>query len=159
MAVKPIIDPAKFQEDVKTDLTNLTKSFADQAELFAYYATLKRQAIEQTGQKELARDVTRSNLDKQIRELAAADGRKTTEAAIEQEILRDPKYVAAQIEVIQSKGIENLCKDALAALEQRRDMLIQIGADAREDMKGQLRMIGTTGSSHVEAYKAQHGLA
>jgi hypothetical protein len=42
--------------------------------------------------------------------------------------------------VIDAKGKADLAKNVLESFRHKRDMLIQVGADMREEFKGQMRM-------------------
>ena len=142
MTVKSLINTEEFIKDVLISELDLDESFRSQASMFAHYAVIHFTAMQQAAEKKTIRDVVSSQVDKSIREAAAiADPpRKLTEAIVDAEIQRTKSYVSAQRECIEADAILSLAKNALAAFDQRKDMLIQLGANAREQMKGELVM-------------------
>lgn len=150
MAIKEIIDAAQFEKDVVIG-SDLNISFRDQASLFAHYAALHRQALEQLAQKKLAVEVRHSVIYKEIREESEKDGKKITENALDAAISANKDYIALRMELIKAEGIANLAKNALEAFSQRKDMLVQLGADARQEAMGELRM--SAPGAVVENYK------
>jgi hypothetical protein len=151
--VSSIIDIEGFKNDVQID-ENLDKAYKEQAATFAYYATKAFEAQRQAAAKKLMMSITEAKLDRKLREdaiHAAAEGEesdaklkagkgKLTEKQIEQAIARDPAYVAAQIAFNDASAVASMCNNALEALRQRRDMIIGLGASAREEMKGALAL-------------------
>lgn len=126
-----------FEDDVKIDEVNLDPAFRNQASLFAHYARMHSDAMRVAASKKLLRDVTEAQIDKEIRDAAvsATPPVKLTEAMIEKEITRHPKMIGACKALIEAEALAELAKNALKAFEQRKDMLVQLGADAREEMK------------------------
>ena len=148
----PIIDVASFQRDILIEEIDLNKAFRNQAAAFAYYATLSFRAMQDASAKKLKLAITESQLDKKIRDDAAESAStladddkkvksptgKLTEKQIEHSICRDPSYIAITLEYNEAVAMQNLCNNALEAFRQRRDMLIQLGANARDEAKGEL---------------------
>ena len=145
----PTIDFDSFAEDVKIDDIDLNAAFRDQAGRFAEYAVLSFNAMRIASDKKVLVDVVYSKLDRAIRDRVDAENaaepdakkvKKITEAAIEAEISRTADYVKAKMASNEADAIEALSKNALEAFRQRRDMLVQLGASEREELKGELRM-------------------
>lgn len=155
MAVKKFLDVTKISEDVSIRSTELNACFTEQASLFVHYARLCAEAAAQVSAKKLLIETTRAKLDKAIRETAAKDGRKITENAIDQEIALDTNYIKAKMEIIEAEAEEAGVRAVVEGMRHRKDMLIQLGADAREEMKGELRMTG--GTPHIDAWKKATG--
>lgn len=156
MAIKEIIDPEQFEKDVVIG-SDLNASFRDQGSLFAHYATLHRQALEQVAQKKLMAEVKKSVLYKEIRETFEKDGKKITEALLEAEINSNRDYIGVRMELIKAEGIAQLAKNALESFSQRKDMLVQLGADARQEATAELRMMGP--GAAIAAWKEKFGTA
>ena len=139
IAVKPIIDAAQLKRDVTFSMVDLSKAMIEQASLYVHYAMLVAQASRQVDNLELKLEATESQVGKQIRNQAAISGEKLTEGAIAGQVRLHPTVIAHRIAYNEAKQIETLCKGAVKAFEQRRDMLIQMGASERKDRDGELR--------------------
>jgi predicted CoA-binding protein len=71
---------------------------------------------------------------------AANAGSKITEKSVEAEVKLHPEYIKVVVAYNEADAMLDMIKAALEAFKQRRDMLIQLGASQREEMKGELRM-------------------
>jgi len=153
--VLALLDIETLNKDTTIEEGKTDRAFHEQAATFAYYASIAFKAQRQAAAKKMVMKITEARLDHQLREAAiseaasdadGAEGKlkggkgKLTERQIEQAIARDSAYVAAQIAYNDAVAVANLCNNALEALQQRRDMLIQIGANVREEMKGTMLM-------------------
>lgn len=139
-AVKAFIDPDQLKQDVQYSEAAISNAYADQASKFVHYAYLGHQAQHQADRLKSKLELMEARIDKEIREDAADEKKKITEKQIASQILLDARYQRAHEQYLEAKMIAGLAKEALEAFRQRRDMLIQVGADLREEMKGELRM-------------------
>lgn len=152
LSTTEFVNPEEFARDVKINVHDLSKHFCEQATLFAYYATKAHQAQTFADGKKQLMGVANAQIAKSIRDEAAAEGKKITEAAIAQAIEIHPDYVRARRTYNEAQGIADLAKTYLEALKQRRDMLIQLGAKQRDEMKGDMSM--KAASPNIAAYEA-----
>lgn len=154
MAVDPIIDVDKFTQDVGIPATDLSGSFRKQGALFAHYASLHYKALKQEFNYELKLKVLMSQLDKEIRDRAATEGeKKPSEKQIEQEIARTASYVSALLAYNDAAALVDLTKNALEAFKQRKDMLVQLGANERQELSADISM------THVNRSASTYGAA
>ena len=154
MAIKTdFIDMVSFGKDVLVDKNNLSESFANQGGMFAHYSVAVYQASLQASSKKLLMDTIYATLDKEVREAAVASGEKITEDKVKQSIRMNPKFIIAQKDHIEAEALYDHYRNLLEAFRQRKDMLVQMGADAREEMKGELRM------SAADQYRRANGIA
>lgn len=146
MAIKTFIDSKALQSDVRVSDTDLDSSFRDQASLFASYAFMHYESVQQVGNKDLLLDVTKAKLDKEVRDRLSAerdaDGKpvKFTEAVVLAEINRSSSFIAASKDLNEAKALEGFIRNALEAFKQRKDMLVSLGANQRQEASGELRM-------------------
>lgn len=153
-------DPKQFHDDVAIDRNKLSDAFANQASLFAAYAEYNFAAMSKEMRAKVTLDLIIANNDKRIREEAIAAGTKITEKVIEAELDRSPEVVKAKLAHNDAKGMAAFVHLSLDAFKQRRDMLIQLGADGREEMKGDLRMraqtdaVGGKGEAAIETLRS-----
>jgi hypothetical protein len=172
--LKTFISAEKLREDVSIDKDNLDDGFINQASLFVHYANLKANARMQYEKMKAAFEILESRLYAQYRAslaaaaiaeagAAASEGKKEktvkapTEAQIDAAVKADPRWWANKKRVIEAQGIYDLATNTASAFEQRRDMLIQMGSDRREEMKGQLRTIENTRERTAAGLRAAAG--
>lgn len=134
------LDPETLRDDVQIEETNLDKAFREQASLFAHYATLYFNAARATGRAKVLLETKEAVVAKEIRDRAIAASEKITEKAIEQELARHKEIIHHKLAFSEAEALEDLAKNALEAFKQRKDMLVQLGANAREEYRGELTM-------------------
>jgi hypothetical protein len=125
----------QMMKDVAFSPEDLDSAYINQASLYAYYAEQSRIATKKMDNFKLRIDAVEAELDKQIRNEAAESGTKITEKAIEQNILRDEKYVKAVMSYNDAKAVSQMLRDILDAFKQRKDMLIQVGLTRRDELR------------------------
>lgn len=139
-----IIDAEVFRQDVSVSPVELQRNFIEHSGLFAHYAAQQVEAMRTEGRMKISMEITEAKAAKGIRDAFAADtekekGAKLTEAMIDQGVTRTPEVVTARLAYINAKANTQLAQLAVEAFRQRRDMLIQLGASAREELKGDIR--------------------
>lgn len=140
LRVKTIIDMNKAHADLRFSDVDLSNAMMEQAALFAYYAAALSRATRQREEFERVIDLTAAKLDRKVRERLTAEGVKITEALIEKEIRRHSLMAQLNKAMLEAREVENNVKAIVEAFRHRRDMLVQIGATAREERKGELRI-------------------
>lgn len=138
VTVEHFVTPEELKEDLSINPTALSEAMVKQAALFSHYAVLSSRASRQYDHLKQRAEIVASKVDKELRDQAADEGKKVTEAALGKELARDRRVVAANKLVNEARMIADLAKNALEAFKQRRDMLVQIGLMQREEMKGEL---------------------
>lgn len=139
-AVKDFIEPQRAVQDLKVNEHNLDLSMMTHAGQFAYYASLAAKAQFQMDQLEQLRDIVAARLDKKIRDAAVVEGRKVTEAQVKAEIALEPDTIAINTAVNKAKMVAAVCKSHAEAFRQRKDMLVSMAINNREEKKGELRV-------------------
>ena len=140
--VRNVIDDAKIKADASYTTANMTDAFQQQAGLYVEYATYAARASRQVDDLKLLLEVKESVAFRAIRDQAATKGAKITDKGAEYAVSTHPDVIAVKRALNEAKQIEAIAKGALEALKQKRDMLIQQGADGRQERKGELRMNG-----------------
>lgn len=143
MKLKKFIDGEHLDKDLTLSESNLTEHFIEQAGLFAYYAKAAALAQHQCDKAKLNLELVTSTLDSAIRTELTEEKVKITEALIDNKIKVTSEYAEAQECYLNAKLVVALCKAAVDSMSQRKDMLVQVGAYSREEMKGSLRMVGS----------------
>ena len=83
----------------------------------------------------MAVELAESKADKAIRDEMTEAGEKITEAVIGKKLITNGLVIKAKKAYNEAKGNYELCRDIKEAWSQRRDMLIQIGSDLRNERK------------------------
>lgn len=130
---------AKFIEETRITDANLDKCFQEQSSLRAYYGACSAQADLKYNRLKLQFDVQEAALYKEVRERFTAMNVKSTEKMIENEVKVDPRWQDLKGKVLDAECEADVLKNLVMSLNDRRDMLIQCGADRRDETKGQLR--------------------
>lgn len=137
---KILIDTEQMAKDTAINPADLNTSMIQQASLFAHYSALFSRAQRQYDTFKQIAEITDAKLAKSVRDQMAEEGEKITEKAIEQKIARSAAHVQGQKNVNICREQMELAKQTLEALKQKRDMLVQLGVQAREELKGELRI-------------------
>lgn len=135
------LDVEKFIEDTRVSEIHLDECFQKQSSLRAYYGALAAQYEAQAQKMSTAFEVLEAKLFKKYRDEAAANGVKATEKMLENQVKADPAWFSGKTKVAEARRNSDILKALVMSLVDRRDMLIQLGADRRDESKGQLRML------------------
>jgi len=113
------------------DETNLTREYAKQAALYAYYGKLYNDADRAFMRAEASKDALYAELDIAYREELKDE--KTTEGKIKSMVITDEQYTKSVNNVIYCQYRRNTLRTILDALKMRADMMISMGAHLRAE--------------------------
>jgi hypothetical protein len=148
--VREYVTLEQLKKDVAFNRDDLSTAMMQQAGLFAHYAVLAAKASKQVNNLKTVIEARKGLLDKQIRQShqdamrAEIEGNpkakpsKVTEAQIEAEMSRHPVMIQFSKLLNEAKLQESLAISAMESFRHRRDMLVQSGLMAREEMKGEV---------------------
>ena len=128
----------QLREDLSINDADLDGEMSQQAGLYGHYASLSAMAHLQADKAKIRVEVTRAKCYRLHRNRIIAKGQKPTEPQIEAEVMCDETYIAALELHATYKMQAAMVKEALEALKQKRDMLVQKGVAKREELKGEL---------------------
>jgi hypothetical protein len=135
------IDVAQFRAETDPKMTDLDNAMIQQSGLRAYYHT---QAALSEAQEQRLKDrfkVKEAELYDKHRKALALTGEKVTEKMVENAVLLDPQWIRMKNMVTEAGTIANINRGLVDSLRDRASMLVQLGADRREEGKGQLRIL------------------
>jgi hypothetical protein len=135
------IDVDKFKADMQVTENNLDDCMMQQASLRAFYGARAARAEAQASSIKARFEVREAKIFDEHRKAMVASGEKVTEKAIENLVKMDPRWVAGKLLVVEAESIAAVAKSCVFALSDRRDMIIQLGADRRDESKGQVRIM------------------
>jgi hypothetical protein len=145
-ALQFFIDVEQFRDDTRVSENNLDNCLMQQAGQFAMYAASYARAEAQHLRLKARFEVIEAQLYDQHRKGLIAAGEKATEKQVENAVRQDPKWLKNRNVVIEAETIASINKGCVESLKQRRDMIIQLGADRREEGKGQVRIMAQEGA-------------
>lgn len=142
-----------FQDTLLAELKyspeNINDAFVDQPAKFAYWSTLAVQAkalvqektLEVEHQEEYLKKTLAGKLDSQIRGEMEKQNKKVTEARIANMVVSCEEYVSEldelhrlQSELLKLQNKYSLLSIAKEAFMQRKDMIISLGANLRQEL-------------------------
>lgn len=135
------IDIEQFQSDTRVTEATLDKCMTEQSSLRAFYGAQAAQAEAQASRMKARFEVVEATLVEHHRRALAKLEEKVTEKMVESAVKQDPRWFKARNMMIEAETIASINKSLVDSLRDRKDMLVQLGADRREGMKGQLRLL------------------
>ena len=123
-----------LREIVKISEADLTEEFIKQPSLYAWFATLCEFASAEVETKKMNLSILYANLDAEKRAEFAVSAKKVTEAVISGAVETDARHIDAKTSLIEAGRQYGILKGIVKALEQRKDMLIQVGSTKRQEM-------------------------
>jgi len=113
------------------DETNLTKEYAKQASLYAYYGTLYNEADRALMKSDAYKDSLYAELDLEYRK--ELQDEKATEGRIKSMVISDADYEKSVTQVTYCTYRKGVLKTIMDALKMRADMLVSMGAHLRAE--------------------------
>lgn len=135
------IDAEQLKKDVSINMNDLDNAMIQHASLYVHYATLTVNARRQYERLKNAFEILEARLDGEYRESLADSGKKVTEAAIRNAMVADKRWSGAQAKVIEAQTIWKFCEVAESAMDQRKDMILEVARDRRKEKEGQIRVL------------------
>lgn len=140
------MDIEQFKADTRVTEGTLDACMIEQAGLRAYYGVQAANAEAQASRVKARFDVLEATLYDEHRKELLASGEKVTEKAIENAVKMDKAWIKGKNMVIEAETIAAINKSLVFSISDRKDMLVQLGADRREEMKGAVRVVDNQSS-------------
>ena len=137
-----------LSRDLKFSAEELNTAYIEQPAKFAYWAMLATQSKTLSDRKKLEveryesylKTTLEGELDTEVRNNLSMDGEKITESKVSSNIHTHPRYLdavnkltALKVELIELQNQTNLLNIAKDAFIQRKDMIISLGANIRQE--------------------------
>lgn len=148
------IDVEQFQRDTRVTEATLDNCMIEQASTRAFYGAQAAQAEAQASRMKARFEVIEATLYDRHRKALAKAEEKVTEKMVDCAVKQDPNWLKAKNMMIEAETIAAMNKSMVDSLRDRKDMLVQLGADRREGMKGQLRILSEQGDRESIADRA-----
>lgn len=139
---KALLNPAQIKRDLEVTALDLNTAMIRQPALFAHYAGLAARLDREVNKWEHFSEVLEAKLDREIRDNAVKEGIKYTETQIKSLCRVDGRMVKAQMKVNEAREAASIAKSTAEAFRHRRDMLVQLAFNYREENKGTMAIQG-----------------
>ena len=127
----------------------------EQSSLRAHYGAMAARAEAQASTAKVKFEVLEARLYDHHRKILTDAGAKVTEKMVENAVKTDPRWLAGKENVIEAETIAAVNKSLAISLADRRDMLIQLGADRRGEAQGQARLLAAQAEREGMANRAE----
>ena len=95
---------------------------------------LHARAYRQAASMKLKRNVVEAKVYNELKRKYAAEGTKTTEAQLRNEVLTHPAYLTVAHALIEADEELDRCNQAIEAMRQKRDMMVQTAKQRATEM-------------------------
>lgn len=103
--------------------------------IYGYLACLLSEAKEKMDLAEVELEQREAQLRKEIRETMKKQGAKITEKTLDAEVICSSEYIVKRVEFIEATSKYNTMRNLLTTIEYKKDMVIQISANTRNEKK------------------------
>jgi len=103
--------------------------------IYGYVAMLLGEAKHAMDLAEVELEQQEARLRKEIREDMKKQGAKITEKTLDAEVILAPGYIVKRVEYLDATTKFNLVKNLLTTIEYKKDMVVQISANTRNEKK------------------------
>ena len=148
------VDPKQFNVDTRVSDVELDRNMVEQNSLRAYYGAQSAQAEAQAARMKLKFEIAEAKLYDEHRRILLEAGEKVTEKMVEVEVKKDPRWGKIKSLVIDADTIAGINRALVDSLRDRKDMLVQLGADRRGEINGQRSTMAATEHRQSEAQRA-----
>jgi hypothetical protein len=149
------VDVQSFNRDTKLTEATLDAAMMEQSGLRAFYGSQAAQAEAQHARLKVRFEVLEAKLYDEHRKALAAGTEKVTEKMVENAVKLDPRWLKGKNTVIEADTIAAINKSLVISLSDRKDMMVQLGADRREEFKGGVRMLAAQDERESIAERAR----
>jgi hypothetical protein len=128
--------PINVDEEINIDPLNFQDACYDQPGKFAWYSAVHAGAMTLVDRTKRSLEVTKGRVATRFRGTKDVNTGKTfSETAIDKLLDTDPEVIEAYERYVSAQEQEYLLKAVKEAFVHRRDMLTQIGADRRQELR------------------------
>lgn len=155
--VLQFVDTAQLKRDLAYSTADLANARTQQSSFLAHYGELAAKASKQVDDLKLLLEVGEAKAYRTLRDEAVSKGEKVTEALLEKLVIGEPRVIAFKKALNEAKQIEANAKTAVEAFRHRKDMIVQQGADDREEFKSEAAMTAISARVGSETAIARQG--
>lgn len=136
----PLIDVEKMREDIEFTPADLDSAMIRQASLSLFYGTKLAEARQRVSNMKTTLQTAEAMVADQLRAAAVENKEKIVEARVKSEVDADARIIKFKRQLNEAQYYVDVATAAVEAFRQRRDMIVQLGVNAREERKGEVRV-------------------
>lgn len=140
--IKTFFDEAKAQDQLRTYHADINLDLTQHSGMYSHYASLLTKAETQYERISYTIEKMEARRDAAIRAEMDATGEKATEGKIKAKLTLDPMISDLRRLLIDAKEQVSLLKVHCDALKHRKDCLMQLAMNMREEFKGSPTIMG-----------------
>lgn len=145
--VKSLVDADQMRKDVSINPSDLSNAMMEQASLRLHYGIQAARAQKQVDDLKMLLEIKTSQVAKAMRDAPLEEGKKKpSEAQLDKDVALHSDVIRISRALNEAKMILALAKAGDTSFEDRKDMLIQMGARDRAELQGELRMAAISAS-------------
>lgn len=130
-----------FMNNITRDLAinelELSEAMVKQPSLYAYYAQVYANKMLEAANAKTQLGVLEKQIYDELKKEEEA-GKKLTDKDKEKRLKGDARYFSAKSKLDNAESVEELMRNLLEALRQKRDMLVQLSLRQREELKSNI---------------------
>ena len=130
-------DKLDIKSLVTVDTENLDEEFKQQAGYYAWVSAVYAEAKAVTRQAKNELEVLEAKLSTKARDNEYAK----TIVEVKQWVIGRPEYQEKLTQLHEAQLYEDILQGAVRSLEQRKDMIVQLGANHRQELDPELRLL------------------
>lgn len=134
-----------FREEIAINANDITGAMMTNAAMYAHYGSMAAKAEHQYDQLKTRMAKLEAILYATHRENLAKEKGKPSEAMVDAAVKTDPRWLKLSDQVAQAKLIMSMQDVNKRAFQQRGEFLRSIGADLREERRGDVRTMAVEG--------------
>lgn len=138
--LETFIDPDLAAQDVEIDPHDINNDMMTVTSKFAYYSKQAARANQQAARTKATIKVLEAQLYDLHRNKLVSAGEKVTEKLLEGAVHRDPRWLAGQNRLSEADAISEICKSTADAMRIKRDVVLELARNMREEMKATPRV-------------------
>ena len=129
-------DYMKISKDyLALEESNIEAALIRHTSIYAFFSSVLTHAKRVKDLKSITLETSEAKVMNTIREAALQAGEKITQGALNTYILMVPELVELREEVVDADTKYNLSKNIVSALDHQKDLLVQLSANKRAEMK------------------------
>lgn len=156
-AIKDFTDKPQFDKDIRISEESLDKCITEHSALRAFYSAQAARAEHQAARMKAKFELIDAALYVQHRKALNDSGDKITEKMVESSVKTDPRWLASRNLVIDAEFFAAVAKGNAESFRDRKDMLVQLSVDRREEGKGAMRVLVEQQDRHDLRERALNG--
>ena len=123
------------EEYLEISEENMDEALQNHTSLYAFFGAVLAHAKKTYNKADISFEYAEAEAKEERRESFSSKGKKSTEGALSAYVLTLPHLRDLRSEVLESQHKYNLAKNIITSLDHQKDMLVQMSANKRAEIK------------------------